>query len=144
MPRLNTYDAEVVHQTVGVSPDVAYEFARRMENLPRWASGLAAGISEENGQWFADSPMGRVKVKMAPMNPFRVLDHEVTLPNGDSVFNAFRITPAGQGSLLTFAVLRLPGATAEMHRQDVAHVAKDLQTLKQLLEASPSTNSPDV
>ncbi len=135
MAKLNLYEADVVHQTVNVSPDVAYAFARQMENLPRWASGLAAGVAQENGEWFTDSPMGRVKVAMAPENPFRVLDHDVTLPGGETVHNAFRITPAGDGSLLSFAVLRLPGMTPDAHRQDIAHVARDLQALKELLEA---------
>ena len=38
------YEAVVVSQTVGVSAEVAYAFAGRMDNLPLWASGLAKGI----------------------------------------------------------------------------------------------------
>lgn len=106
-----------------------------MDNLPRWASGLASGVSEEGGEWFTDSPMGRVKVTMAPRNPFGVLDHDVTLPDGTTVHNAFRVTPAGSGSVLSFVVLRLPGVTPQAFRQDVDHVASDLRALKALLEA---------
>jgi hypothetical protein len=56
----------VVSQTVGVSAEVAYAFASRMENLPLWASGLAKGIEQRDGKWLADSPMGEVEVVMAP------------------------------------------------------------------------------
>jgi len=128
------YESRVVTQSVDVPRDVAYEFARTMENLPRWASGLASGISQENGVWFTQSPMGRVKVAMAPRNEFGVLDHDVSLPNGVTVHNAFRVTPAGEGSVLSFVVLRLPEVTAEAFEKDVAHVASDLSALKKLLE----------
>jgi hypothetical protein len=97
-----------------------------MENLPRWASGLAAGVVHENGEWFTESPMGRVKVEMAPRNAFRVLDHDVTLPDGTRVHNAFRVTPAGNGSLLLFVVFRLQGMTDEAFQGDVAHVATNM------------------
>jgi len=128
------FEAEVVRETIDVPPDEVYEFARTIANLPRWASGLAAGVSEENGEWIAQSPMGRVIVSMAPRNDFRVLDHDVTLPDGRAVHNAFRVTPAGDGSVLTFVVLRLPGMTSEAFRKDVAHVARDLSALKSIME----------
>lgn len=78
--------------------------------------------------------MGLVKVSMAPRNDFRVLDHDVTLPDGRTVHNEFRVTPAGDGSFLTFVVLRLPGMTSEAFRKDVAHVARDLSPLKTIME----------
>lgn len=130
-----TLEARTVTETVAVSPDAVYEFARKMENLPQWASGLAAGVTLENGEWFTQSPMGKVKVEMAPRNDFRVLDHDVTLPNGVKVHNALRVTPALEDSVLTFVVLKMPGTTEEDFAKDVAHVTGDLQKLKKLLES---------
>ncbi|WP_197893946.1 hypothetical protein [Variovorax sp. RA8] len=128
----------VVSQTVGVSAEVAYAFASRMDNLPLWASGLAKGIDQRDGKWFADSPMGEVEVVMAPANPFGVLDHDVTLPDGFSVRNAFRVTPCGEGCLLTFVVPRQAGVSQENFDADVAHVRRDLAKLKDLLEQRAS------
>jgi hypothetical protein len=128
------HEAVVVSQDIDKPADVVYAFARREENLPQWASGLAHGIEQVNGAWFADSPMGKVRITMAPANVFGVLDHDVTLPDGLSVHNAFRVTPRGDGSLLTFVVLQLPGVTQESFDADVAHVRRDLAALKQLLE----------
>ncbi|MDM0104266.1 SRPBCC family protein [Variovorax sp. J22R24] len=127
-------DALVVSETIDVPAKSVYDFARQMENLPLWASGLAAGIEQRDGAWFADSPMGKVRVEMAPANSFGVLDHDVTLPDGVSVHNAFRVTPCGDGSLLTFVVLRLAGVSLESFDADVAHVRRDLAALKRLLE----------
>jgi hypothetical protein len=128
------YEARIVQEIIGADPDVVYAFARTMENLPQWASGLAGGIEQEHGDWYTRSPMGRVKVVMAPENAYRVLDHDVTLPDGQTVHNAFRVTPAGDSSLLSFVVLRMPGASAEAFEKDVAHVASDLKALKKILE----------
>ncbi|MDM0017150.1 SRPBCC family protein [Variovorax saccharolyticus] len=127
-------EAVVVSQAVNAPADIVYAFARQMDKLPLWASGLAKGITQRGGEWFADSPMGEVKVTMAPVNAFGVLDHDVTLPNGVSVHNAFRVTPCGKGSLLSFVVLRPPDASAQSFEADVAHVRRDLAALKQLVE----------
>lgn len=131
------FPSRTVTESIDVDADTVYEFARTMDNLPRWASGLASGIHFEDGSWFTDSPMGRVKVAMAERNPYRVLDHDVTLPDGTTVHNAFRVTPAGTGCTLGFVVLRMPGVSDQAFEGDVAHVARDLKALKTLLEGAP-------
>ena len=130
------YEAEVVNQAVDAPAPAVYDFAVQMENLPRWASGLSSGISQRDGCWFAQSPMGEVEVKMAARNSFGVLDHQVTLPDGSSVHNALRVTPAGSGSVLSFVVLRLPGTKDDVFAADVAHVRKALKALAQLMARS--------
>ena len=128
------YAAQVVSESLDLPSRQVYDYARRMENLPSWASGLAAGITQRDGAWFAASPMGEVRIDMAEPNDFGVLDHDVTLPDGSRVHNAMRVTPCGEGSLLSFVVLRLPGVAQAAFDADVAHVRKDLAALKKLLE----------
>lgn len=128
------FETVVVSQAIDAPADAVYAFASRMDNLPLWASGLAAGIVQRDGHWFAQSPMGEVRVDMAPANAFGVMDHDVTLPDGTTVHNAFRVTPCGDGCLLTFVVLRLEGVDLESFEADVAHVRRDLVTLKQKME----------
>jgi hypothetical protein len=131
--------AVVVSQPVARTAAEVYTFAREMRKLPLWASGLAQGIEQRGGQWFAQSPMGEVQVAMAPRNDFGVLDHDVTLPDGTTVHNAFRVTPCGRdASLLTFVVLRQPGMDQKSFDADVEHVRRDLAALQQLLERAQS------
>ncbi|VWX62979.1 Polyketide cyclase / dehydrase and lipid transport [Burkholderiales bacterium 8X] len=131
-------DAVVASQQVEAPADRVYAFARRMDNLPRWASGLASGIEQQQGEWFADSPMGKVRVAMVPENAFGVLDHVVGLPDGTEVYNAFRVTPCGADrSLLSFVVLRFDGVDEKAFDRDVEHVRRDLLALKQLMEGAP-------
>jgi hypothetical protein len=133
---MRAFESELVGQAVNAPADAVYAFASRMENLPQWASGLAAGIEQRNGDWYTQSPMGEVKVAMAPANAFGVLDHDVTLPDGTTVHNAFRVTPSGEGSLLVFVVLHLPGVDQQRFDADVAHVRKDLLALKAIMESA--------
>ncbi len=128
------YESRVVSQAVNADAARAYAFARREENLPAWASGLAAGVQHVGGRWFADSPMGRVEIEMAPDNPYGVLDHKVTLPDGQVVHNALRVTPNNEGCIFVFVVLRMAGSDEKAFAADVSHVEKDLRALAQLLE----------
>src|SRR3978361_2142259 len=103
------------HLTVSIDrPATAvYAYARDPAHLPAWASGLAAGIRLEHGEWVADSPMGRVLVRFVPVNEYGVLDHDVVLPTGESVLNPLRVLVDGEGSEVVFTVRRRPGMTAE-------------------------------
>lgn len=131
MPR----EIKVVSQTIAAPAHEVYEFARQRENLHLWALGLAsADIEQEGDYWVADSPMGRVQIRMAPRNEFGVLDHDVTTPDGKTTHNAFRVTPVDEGSTLTFVVLRAAGADDAAFEADAAHVRKDLRALKVLVE----------
>lgn len=127
-------DVRIVTETFAAPADEVYRFASREANLPQWASGLAAGIRHEGGRWLARSPMGIVTVAMAPPNAHGVLDHDVTLPDGKTTHNAFRVTPAGAGSVATFVLVRPEGMTPEAFEADAAHVARDLKALKHLVE----------
>lgn len=132
MPR----DINVVSETVAAPVQAVYEFARRRENLRLWASGLAsADVEQEGDHWVvADSPMGRIEIRMAPKNEFGVLDHDVTTPDGTTTHNAFRVTPVDDGCALTFVVLRGAGHSDDAFVADAAHVLKDLRALKALVE----------
>ena len=128
-------ETESRHVSVFVNRPAAdvYRYAADPENLPRWAAGLATGITSEDGRWFADSPMGRIEIIFAPTNDFGVLDHEVRTPDGASTYNPMRVLPAGPGCELIFSVRRRGMSDAEFDR-DAAAVLADLQSLAALME----------
>lgn len=130
------FSAQHVSVSLACSAQQAYEYIIDPHNLPAWASGLSSHIEQVDGKWVADSPMGKVSVEFAATNPFGVLDHEVTLPDGEKVSNPFRVIPNGKGCELIFSVLHRPGVSEQEFAADVRHVEKDLQTLKSLLEKS--------
>lgn len=127
---------EVRHISVSIqrSPQDVYRFASDPRNLPRWASGLSAGIRNVGGEWISTSPLGEVKVRFTEPNALGVLDHDVVLPSGITVHNPLRVVPNGLGSEVIFSLFRQPDVSEETFVNDARWVEKDLQTLKSLLE----------
>ena len=128
---------ESLHLAVSIDRPAAevYDYARDPAHLPAWAAGLAGGIAEVDGEWVADSPMGRVVVRFAERNPFGVLDHDVTLPDGTTVTNPLRVLPDGAACEVVFTLRRAPAMTDAEFAADAAAVTADLATLKRVVEA---------
>jgi uncharacterized protein YndB with AHSA1/START domain len=129
--------SETRHLSVSIDRPVAevYEYASNPANVPQWAPGLAKTVEQVDGQWFADSPMGRITFAFAPRNEFGVLDHEVTMPSGDVVHNPMRVLADGAGSEVVFTLRRLPRLSDEEFERDAAAVSADLVALKRVVEA---------
>ncbi|MFG1815402.1 SRPBCC family protein [Kribbella sp. NPDC049174] len=111
-----------------------YAYASNPANVPEWAAGLGGSIEQVDGDWVAESPMGRVVVTFAESNEYGVLDHDVTLPSGETVYNPMRVIPDGDGSEVVFTIRRRPGMTDDDFDRDASAVQADLLTLKNLLE----------
>ena len=132
---MKTMPAQVVHLAIERHWRDVYAFAGKPENISRWASGLADGLSPDGDAWVADGgPIGRIRVRFAPENDFGVIDHVVILEDGTEVQNALRVVPNGEGAEVMFTLLRQPGMDDAAFAADAAHVLKDLQTLKALME----------
>jgi Polyketide cyclase / dehydrase and lipid transport len=116
------------------SADAVYRFARDPANLPRWAAGLGGSVELVDGRWIADSPTGSVTVEFVTENRFGVLDHTVTLPSGVAVLNPMRVLPLGEGCEVVFTLRRQTGMDEEAFLADAEAVARDLGTLKRVLE----------
>jgi hypothetical protein len=113
-----------------------YDYASNPANLPEWAPGLGSSVEHVNGRWLVDSPMGRVSVAFVPRNEYGVLDHDVTMPSGEIVYNPMRVTKDGNGSEMVFTLRRLPGMSDEDFERDAKAVAADLARLKRVLETA--------
>lgn len=127
-----------VHISVSIDrpADTVYEFTSNPENLPKWAAGLGESIKNVDGDWIAESPMGRIKVKFADKNKFGVLDHDVTLPSGVKFYNPMRVFPNNDGSEIIFTLYQQPDVTDQLFSEDAEAVTGDLKKLKILLENS--------
>jgi hypothetical protein len=128
---------EVKNVSVSIhrSPGDVYAFISNGENVPRWAAGLGTKIRRDGGEWVAEGPIGRVRVRFAPPNDLGVADHDVVLATGVTVHNPIRVVPNGAGSTVIFTLLRQPGISARQFKQDAQAVERDLATLKTLLDS---------
>ena len=98
---------------------------------PGWPTGRWSW-SRERGS--SSRPWAACTVRFAPPNPYGILDHDVTLPSGETVNNPVRVIPNGDGCDVIFTVHRRDGVTAEAFAADTDAVAADLATLRDLLQ----------
>lgn len=131
----------MVHESVHVSTpierpaDRVYAFVTEPANLSMWAAGLAESpLRQIDGEWVADSPLGRVVVAFVGPNELGVADHVVTLPSGERVTNPMRIFANGDGCDVVFSVRRLPGMSEADFTEDVDAVTRDLAALRSVME----------
>ena len=126
------------HVSVGIERPVedVYVFVAEPKNLPEWAAGLARSVHKVEDDWFADSPMGRVRFEFTAANEFGVLDHVVTLANGERILNPMRVVQNGDGCEVVFTLFRRDGVSDADFEADAAAVLRDLRSLKALLEGA--------
>ncbi|HEY3907421.1 MAG TPA: SRPBCC family protein [Streptosporangiaceae bacterium] len=129
-----TAESKQLSERIDANVEEVYAYARDPANLPQWAPGLGSSVEQVDGQWFVETSGGRVGLEFAPLNEYGVLDHQVTLPNGEVLYNPMRVTKNGDGSEVVFALRRMTGMTDEEFTRDAAAVAADLARLKQMVE----------
>ena len=126
--------SRIIHLSIEHSWKEVYAFASDPERMPQWAAGLASGLTQDGEEWIASGPLGDVRVRFADRNDFGVIDHSVTLPDGLTAYNAFRVTPNGDGAEVAFTLMKLPGMSDADCERDAAMVLADLERLKALVE----------
>jgi hypothetical protein len=111
-----------------------YEFVSNPENLPQWATGLGGSINEVKGEWTADTPMGKAKIRFVEKNQFGIPDHDVILESGVTVHNPMRVLSNGRRGEVIFTLFRQPDVSQETFLEDAKWVEKDLTILRDLLK----------
>ena len=113
-----------------------YRYASDPSHLHEWAAGLAQGeLTRVGDTWVAQSSLGEITIEFTPANDLGVLDHVVTMPSGEPVFNPLRVVPAGdEWSEVVFTLRRRPDMSDDDFTKDAAAVTADLAALKKVLE----------
>ncbi len=130
-----SYQVEIIHTTINRNWHDVYDFASQPRNMARWAAGLASGLKQDGDEWIGDGgPLGDIRIRFAPPNALGVIDHDVTLPDGQVVHNALRVVPNGDGAVVMFTLIRQPDMDDVAFQADVDAIRRDLSALKSLLE----------
>jgi hypothetical protein len=80
-------ESKQISESIDRSAADVYRYASDPANLPAWAPGLGSAVENVDGHWFVETPAGRAGFAFVERNEFGVLDHEVTLPSGDVIYN---------------------------------------------------------
>ena len=97
-----------------------YRYAADPAHLPLWAAGV---------------DLGEVSIEFSPPNDLGVLDHVVTVPGQEPVYNPLRVLPDGPDRCEVVFTLRRGSMSDAQFRSDADAVAADLETLKRLTES---------
>lgn len=127
--------SRTISVSISASAEQVYAFACNPANLPMWAPGFVKSIAYRDGQWVAETTVGKVTFTFAQPNSFGVLDHGVALPSGESFLNPMRVVANEQGSEVLFTLIRHPPMTEEQFDRDSKVVLGDLEMLKAVIEA---------
>jgi hypothetical protein len=123
-----------IGERIGRPAGEVYDYASDPVNLPRWAPGLGSSVENSGGRWFVQTSMGRVGFAFVPRNEYGVLDHDVTLPSGEVVYNPMRVIADGHDCEVVFTLRRRPGMSDAEFSEDAGAVAADLARLRRILE----------
>ena len=130
------FESRYISIRIHKSAPAVYAFTKDPESFVKWAAGLASGLTRDGDQWVAHGPGGDVAVRFSPENPYGVLDHWVTLPDGTELYMPLRVVANGEGSEVGMILYRPPTLFDDAaYDRDAAAVARDLARLKALVEA---------
>jgi hypothetical protein len=130
--------SRVITQRVACEWRRAYVLAADPKRLPDWASGLARSALVPHGDhWIVRTPeSGDARMRFAPRNDFGVLDHWVAPEGVPEVYLPFRVIGVGPDACeLQFTLLRQPHMDDAAFERDAGWIARDLQSLRSLIEA---------
>ena len=129
-----TSESRHISERIDRPVDEVYAYASDPANVPAWAPGLGSAVENVDGRWYVDTLMGRVGFAFADRNPYGVLDHEVTLPSGEVIYNPMRVIRDGDGCEVVFTLRKRPDVSDEEFDRDANAVAADLARLKNIAE----------
>ncbi|MBN8942222.1 MAG: SRPBCC family protein [Rhizobiales bacterium] len=138
MPNRDQPPAEtrIIHVSIARDWRAVYDFAADPANMARWAAGLGTNPVRWGDLWTADGPDGPVTIRFVPRNEFGVLDHVVTLPTGMDVAVPLRVVANGGGAEVILTLFRLAGMSDADFARDAGAVARDLASLKAIMETT--------
>ncbi|MBS7544600.1 SRPBCC family protein [Ancylobacter oerskovii] len=125
---------------IGIGIARAFEEVRAFlsdpANFPAWAEGLGHGFTPLGGrEWRVETPLGPMRVRFTPPNPYGVLDHTLIPAEGAPMYNPMRVVANGEGSEVVFTLFRREGMDDAGFAADAEWVRRDLARLKALMEA---------
>ncbi|WP_019653817.1 hypothetical protein [Variovorax atrisoli] len=130
--------SRVITQRVACEWRRAYVLAADPKRLPEWASGLAKSALVPHGDhWIVRTPeSGEARMRFAARNDLGVLDHWVAPEGVPEVYLPFRVIGVAPDACeLQFTLLRQPHMDDAAFERDAQWIARDLRTLRDLLEA---------
>ncbi len=128
-------NSRTVSVAIDSAPNEVEAFIRSPANLSRWATGLEGDISERDGLITIARADGPATLRFAPPNDFGVLDHDIVLASGVTTHVPMRVVANEEGSEVLITLFQADTITDREFSRDSSWVKRDLETLRDALEA---------
>ncbi|GAB2932610.1 hypothetical protein GCM10027047_31190 [Rhodococcus aerolatus] len=129
---MGTRPARTLAVTIDRPPGDVLAFVRDLQQLPRWAPGMARDVRWEDGRWLVTTAAGgEVHVEFCPENDLGVADHRVRDADGLDLTVPLRVVANGDGAEVVLTVVGDLGGDLE---RDADAVRADLDRLRRVLE----------
>lgn len=128
-----TYPVKHISISIDRPAGEVYQFASNPENFSKWVAFIKT-LTRRGDFWEATTDIGDIKIKWPGQNDFGIMDHTVTLANGETVANPMRVVANGDGCEFMFTLFRMPGRTDQEFEGDAKAVMADLKKLREILE----------
>ncbi len=98
-----TYPVKNINVSINKPARDVYQFASNPENFPKWVK-FVKSITRKDDSWIAQTDLGTIKMKFAAQNEFGIIDHDVTLDNGNIIYNPMRVLVNNKGCEFIFTL----------------------------------------
>jgi len=128
-------NSQTVSITIARPLEEVYGFLSTPANFSKWAAGLGT-LEENEGNWFVQTPGGRMKVRFTARNAFGVLDHFVKPENAEEIYVPMRAAANDGFTEVVFTLFQQSTMPDVDFAHDLELVRTDLNALKKLLEST--------
>lgn len=138
---MNTPRTEFVHISIAAPPSEVLAFLSDVSQWTTWAPWVRSARQLSKREWQLDTEGGPMTLRFRDPGSIGVLDHDVTLASGLTVFNSFRLMVDGDRCELTMIVTQAPNATGDDFARDVNAVRDDFDRIKREAERRFGTSA---
>jgi len=120
-----TAQSKTISVSIQRSLQEVHDFMARPASFARWASGLGRPLENDGTLWRFHGETGPVSVRFTEPNAY-----------GSEIYVPLRAIANGTATEVQLTLFRVPGMDNEKFEADVHWVLRDLNKLKELLEAT--------
>ena len=129
-----TFEVKNISISINCPKEAVYDFASDPGNFTKWLAFVKSVSKQSDHVWNAETHLGKMAIELTPKNQFGIIDHTVTLADGNKVTNPLRVIANNDGTEVIFTLFKMPGKTTKEFEDDAKLVEADLKKLKKLLE----------
>ena len=121
--------------TIKTTPEKAFQYLSRVENLLSFAPVFAESISDDNGRWIAKRGAETFELKIVSDPHWGVVDFHIIPAPGILTIAPSRVVPNGPDTEYIFTLFQATNMDDQTYQQTVNAMRGEFELLRVALEA---------